>query len=37
MVPALIKRFHEAKINKSQNVVMWGSGKPRREYLYVDD
>jgi GDP-L-fucose synthase len=37
MVPALIKRFHEAKINNLKNVIMWGSGKPRREYLYVDD
>lgn len=37
VVPALIKRFHEAKENKLEEVVVWGSGKPRREFLYVDD
>jgi GDP-L-fucose synthase len=37
MLPALIKRFHEAKINMSKEVIVWGSGKPKREYLYVDD
>ena len=37
VVPALIRRFHEAKINKSPHVIVWGTGKPRREFLYVDD
>jgi len=37
VIPALIKRFHEAKINKSPHVIVWGTGKPRREFLYVDD
>lgn len=37
VIPALIRRFHEAKINNVENVVIWGSGTPRREFLYVDD
>ena len=37
VVPALIRRFHEAKLNKATEVVVWGSGKPMREFLYVDD
>ena len=37
VIPALIRRFHEAKINKSPKVVIWGSGSPMREFLYVDD
>ena len=37
VIPALIRRFHEAKINKRSEVIIWGSGKPRREFLYVDD
>ena len=37
VIPALIRRFHEAKINKSPHVTVWGTGKPRREFLYVDD
>ena len=37
IVPALIRRFHEAKIGKAPQVVVWGTGKPRREFLYVDD
>lgn len=37
VVPALIRRFHEAKLNHSKEVVIWGSGKPRREFLHVDD
>lgn len=37
VIPALIRRFHEAKINNASQVVVWGSGKPRREFLYVDD
>ncbi|GDX36846.1 GDP-L-fucose synthase [Alphaproteobacteria bacterium] len=37
VLPALIRKFHEAKINNAQSVEVWGSGKPRREFLYVDD
>jgi GDP-L-fucose synthase len=37
VIPALIRRFHEAKINKLPEVVIWGTGTPRREFLYVDD
>jgi len=37
VIPALIRRFHEAKINKAPQVTIWGTGKPRREFLYVDD
>lgn len=37
VIPALIRRFHEAKLNKDKEVVAWGSGKPMREFLYVDD
>ena len=37
VVPALIRRFHEAKESKLEEVVVWGSGTPRREFLYVDD
>lgn len=37
VMPALIRKFHEAKINGEKEVIMWGTGKPRREFLYVDD
>lgn len=37
VLPALIRRFHEAKINKAEEVVIWGTGSPLREFLYVDD
>jgi GDP-L-fucose synthase len=37
VIPALIRRFHEAKENDLTSVSIWGSGKPRREFLYVDD
>jgi GDP-L-fucose synthase len=37
VIPALIRRFHEAKVSNLPNVVVWGSGTPRREFLYVDD
>jgi GDP-L-fucose synthase len=37
VIPALIRRFHEANVNKSSSVTIWGSGTPRREFLYVDD
>lgn len=37
VLPALIRKFHEAKINGDKEVVIWGTGKPKREFLYVDD
>lgn len=37
VLPALIRKFHEAKIQNDKEVVIWGTGKPRREFLYVDD
>jgi GDP-L-fucose synthase len=37
VIPALIRRFHEAKVSNSPEVVIWGTGTPRREFLYVDD
>jgi len=37
VVPGLIRRFHEAKVNNQETVVVWGTGNPRREFLYVDD
>jgi GDP-L-fucose synthase len=37
VVAALIRRFHEAKVSGADNVVVWGTGTPRREFLYVDD
>ncbi len=37
VVPGLIRRFHEAKVNSQEIVVVWGTGNPRREFLYVDD
>jgi GDP-L-fucose synthase len=37
VLPALIRRFHEAKINNMPEVVIWGTGTPKREFLYVDD
>lgn len=37
VIPALIKRFHEAKVNGLSSVWIWGTGSPRREFLYVDD
>ena len=37
VVPALIRRFHEAKINGKKEVTIWGTGTPRREFLHVDD
>ena len=37
VIPALIRRFHEAKLNGYKEVIAWGSGKPMREFLYVDD
>jgi GDP-L-fucose synthase len=37
VIPALIRRFHEAKLANADKVVIWGTGTPRREFLYVDD
>ena len=37
VIPALIRRFHEAKVGNSPETVIWGTGTPRREFLYVDD
>ena len=37
VIPALIRRFHEAKVNQSPSVKVWGTGKAMREFLYVDD
>ena len=37
VLPALLRRFHEAKINDENEVIIWGSGTPKREFLFVDD
>lgn len=37
VIPALIRRFHEAKVLNKADVTIWGTGTPRREFLYVDD
>jgi len=37
VLPAMIRKFHEAKENNNANVVLWGSGTPLREFLFVDD
>lgn len=37
VIPALIRKFHEAKINNEKNVVVWGDGSSEREFLHVDD
>jgi GDP-L-fucose synthase len=37
VIPALIRRFHEAKVANAPEVLIWGTGTPRREFLYVDD
>jgi GDP-L-fucose synthase len=37
VLPALIRKFHEAKVRNEPEVVVWGSGRPRREFLHVDD
>ena len=37
VLPALIRKFHEAKLNQSPEVVIWGTGRPRREFLHADD
>lgn len=37
VVPALIRKFHEAKVNHSEKAVIWGTGTPIREFIYIDD
>lgn len=37
VLPALIRKFHEAKISQKEEVIIWGSGSPKREFLHVDD
>ncbi len=37
VLPALMRRFHEAKMNQDERVTVWGTGSPRREFLHVDD
>jgi GDP-L-fucose synthase len=37
VIPALIRRFHEAKVQRAPEVAIWGSGRPMREFLFVDD
>ncbi|TQK10524.1 GDP-L-fucose synthase [Herbaspirillum sp. SJZ107] len=37
VIPALVRRFHEARVSDAPEVAIWGSGKPMREFLYVDD
>ena len=37
VIPGLLKRFHEAKISSDPEVLIWGSGRPKREFLHVDD
>lgn len=37
VLPAMIRKFHEAKVHNSKEVILWGNGSPMREFLYVDD
>jgi GDP-L-fucose synthase len=37
VLPALLRKFHEAKLNETESVTLWGTGTPRREFLHVDD
>ena len=37
VLPSMIRKFHEAKINKKKSVKLWGTGTPMREFLHVDD
>jgi GDP-L-fucose synthase len=37
VIPSLIRRFHEAKISSAKEVIIWGTGTPRREFIYVED
>lgn len=36
-MPALLRKFHEAKVSGAENVIVWGTGSPIREFLHVDD
>lgn len=37
VIPAMLRKFHEAKVNGAESVTLWGTGTPRREFLHVDD
>ena len=37
VIPGLIRRFHDAKVNNNNSIIVWGTGTPKREFLYVDD
>jgi GDP-L-fucose synthase len=37
VIPALLRKIHEAKVNEASDVVVWGSGTPRREFMHADD
>jgi GDP-L-fucose synthase len=37
VIPAMLRKFHEAKMNNSDHVLLWGTGSPLREFMYVDD
>jgi GDP-L-fucose synthase len=37
VLPALLRRFHEAKVSGAAEVTVWGTGKPKREFLHIDD
>lgn len=37
VIPAMLRRFHEAKLSNAESVTIWGTGKPKREFLHVDD
>jgi GDP-L-fucose synthase len=37
VIPAMIRKFHEAKLNNDKSVVLWGTGKPMREFLFAED
>lgn len=37
VLPALLRKFHEAKMSNANEVIMWGTGKPKREFMHVDD
>ena len=37
VIPGLVRKFHQAKLDSSANVMIWGTGKPRREFMHVDD
>ena len=37
VLPSMIRKIHDAKVNNSKYLELWGTGKPKREFLYVDD